>query len=176
MNPLVPGLSVCVASSGRPTLARTLASVVDQLRPGDELLVDVNRDSPWGHRARNRMMPKARCTGLVFIDDDDEYFDGGLEAMRRAHLADPGVHIFKMEYLDGRRLWIDRRVCLGNISTQMFCVPNLWADLDDQRLRHLPKWGDRYEGDFDFISSMCHLIGGPKWHKEVVALYGRAGA
>jgi glycosyltransferase involved in cell wall biosynthesis len=162
----MPTLSVLVASSGRSTLARTLLSISPQLTAGDELLVDVNDDAPWGHAARNRMMLRARGDFLLFMDDDDVYTDGAL-ALVRAHVAGmhDRVHIFQMRYGNGRPLWEAPGLRCGNVSTQVVCVPNS-SDL-------LGEWGERYEGDWDFIQHTCSNaaelgLPEPCWHNDVI--------
>ncbi len=158
-------LSIIVASAGRPSLSQTLESIGPQLRPGDELLVDINDDAPWGHAARNRMMHRAEGDFLLFMDDDDAYLPRALATVRvQAAAAPDRVHIFRMRYATGTVLWQQPLVECGNVSTQMVCVPN--------RPGLLGRWGDRYEGDFDFIASTCQLQGEPVWHKDVIALYG----
>lgn len=158
-------LSVIVASSGRSTLERTVASVLPQLLPGDELLVDVNDDAPWGHAARNRMMPRAAGDALLFIDDDDVYTPHAIAVIRSAYEKDPlAVHLFRMRYPNGNELWGEQRVVCGNVSTQMVCVPGHLA------VRH--EWGARYEGDFDFLCGVCgdEQATGPCWHEDVTVL------
>src|SRR5262245_53977944 len=116
-----PRLTIIIASCGRETLQRTLDSVNGQLHDGDELLVSVNLDCPWGHEARNQLMPAARGDALLFIDDDDWYTPGALEVVRqRVRLHPWQFHLFRMRYAkDGRVLWGDRRIEDGNVSTQM---------------------------------------------------------
>lgn len=167
-----PGITVCVASSGRLTLSNLVRRVSAQLIPGDELLVDVNDDAPWGHRARNRMMPKAKSgNGLVFYDDDDMIEPNALETIRNAFRADPDTaHIFRMNY-HGTLLWQEPVLRVGNVSTQMFCIPSWLAH------PQIARWTDRYEGDFDFIRAcqdcLDNLIEARKikWHNEIVATY-----
>jgi glycosyltransferase involved in cell wall biosynthesis len=157
------GLTVIVASSRRPTLARTLASIEPQLTPGDELIVDVNTDSPWGHNARNRCIPKARPgNGLCFMDDDDAYLPGALALMRAAYRAEPLLlHVFRMNY-HGQLLWRTKALVDGNVSTQMFVTPQPANEA---------RWTDRYQGDYDYITAMAehHDI---RWHEEPIAIYG----
>jgi glycosyltransferase involved in cell wall biosynthesis len=156
-------LSIIVASSGRPTLARTLDSAATQMLPGDELLVSVNDDAPWGHRARNELMTRARGDSLLFMDDDDEYADGALVAVRAALDIEPSrMHVFRMRYPNGDTIWRTPALICGNVSTQMVVVPNV----PERR----GWWGDRYEGDYDFIASTARLAGQPVWHEEVIAL------
>jgi hypothetical protein len=155
-------LSIIVASSGRPTLSRTVESITTQMRPGDELLVDVNDDAPWGHAARNRMMPRAAGDFLLFMDDDDVYCEGALDVIRSAARQPDRVHMFRMCYAAGGMLWQTETVECGNVSTQMVVVPN--------KPGQIGHWGNRYEGDFDFIKSTCRLQGEPVWHEDVIAL------
>jgi len=158
---MIPNLSVLVASCARPTLQRTMNSILPQLTDHDQLLVDVNRDCPWGHAARNRMMAAAAGDCLLFMDDDDAYVPGALDVVRDRFAADPDrLHLFRMRYPSGIELWADQAIREGNVSTQMVAVPNGMAG----------EWGSRYEGDFDFIQGCCRRLGAPLWHLEVIAL------
>jgi glycosyltransferase involved in cell wall biosynthesis len=154
-------VSVIVAASGRPTLPAAVASVAAQLRAGDELLVDVNDDAPWGHAARNRLMLRARGDWLAFLDDDDEWAP---DVRKHLDNLEPArIHIFRMEYPNGARIWDGPVLRVGNVSTQMIAVPN--------NLSVLGRWGDRYEGDWDFISStQARLHHDPAWHEQTIAL------
>lgn len=159
-------LSVIIASSGRGTLPRAAGSVFGQLLPGDELLIDVNEDAPWGHRARNRQMQRAAGDGVLFLDDDDIFLPGALDAARAALEDEPmAMHLFRMRYAENDSvLWAEPRVELGNVSTQMVCAPTELA------VRH--RWGDRYEGDYDFIRSVSldDLLAGTVFHEDVISL------
>ena len=161
---MTPSLSVLIPSKGRASLGKTLSSVHGQLEAGDELIVDVNDDSPWGNRARNRMMPRAKGAFLLFIDDDDIYYPDALRYVRRA--VTPGeraVHIFRMRYPNGKVLWSIPNVVENNVSTQMIAVPNL----------ELGRWGERYAGDFDFIEETVLLSGcEPVFHEEHLVRIG----
>lgn len=151
-----------VASGGRPTLARTIQSIVPQLDVHDELIVVVSQAAPWGHDSRNRAMRWCKGDHILFQDDDDVSAPGAFEAVRAAiNGADPNaMHVFKMRYADGRELWADREVRLGNISTQMICVPNR---------QPLGVWADVYEGDFHFAKSTAqhHPV---LWHEAVISV------
>jgi hypothetical protein len=171
-------LSVLVASSGRPTLARTLQSIGSQLSPGDELIVDCNDDAPYGNEARNRMMLRARGSHLMFLDDDDLYLPGAFDAVRAGVAQDPSrMHMFKMRYPprhyifpslddgDGSgpyEIWVKPEIAPGNVSTQIVVVPRVYEKLGT--------WSARYEGDLDFITSTSKLMGEPIWHTDVIAL------
>jgi len=92
----VPSFSVIVPTKGRPSLARTLASVTHQLRPGDEIIVVCTNDNDWGNRARQLAQDKATGDYLVYVDDDDIFIDGALAAMRIWAESNPGrIGIFQ---------------------------------------------------------------------------------
>lgn len=169
-QPPPPALSVIVASKGRPTLKDTLTSASEQMIPGDELLLEVNQDAPWGHRARQRLMERARGDALLFIDDDDTYVAGALEAIRAGVAERPErVHIFRMRYADGDReaLWREPEAKLGNVSTGMIVAPNR-PDL-------LGSWeSDDYTADYAFLVQTLEKAGEPVWHEEVVVSAGYA--
>lgn len=158
------GVSIIVASSGRPTLPETIASITSQLLPGDELLVDVNDDAPWGHAARNRTMLKVReGQGMMFMDDDDAYLPGGIALARDAFLDAPDrIHVFRISGPD-RQPFVFREPALriGNVSTQCFVVP--------QSVVGDAFWGDRYAGDFDFVQAAAAVIGEPVFHTDTIA-------
>lgn len=163
-------LSIIVASSGRPTLQRTLESITQQLRPGDELLVDVNQDAPWGHAARNRLMPRACGDALAFIDDDDIYLPRALEIIRASvALNGTNAHFFKMRYglstpVPGAEVWTQTELIEGQVSTCTIVVPNI--------PQKLGVWGSRYAGDFDFAASTVALHDLPPiWHEQTIAEY-----
>lgn len=159
-----PSLSIIVASSGRPTLARTLESARSQMREGDEILVSINTDCPWGHAARNQLMSIARGDALCFMDDDDIYADGALDVIRaRFAEASDRLHLFRLRYTTGDVLWTDREVRCGNVSTQIVVVPEIAPFLVGC------DFGDRYIGDFDFISACADRLE-VAWHEEVVCL------
>ena len=156
-----PRLSVIVATTGRPSLGQVLADIAREVLPGDEILVDVNNDCPWGHEARNRMMHRAKGDAILFMDDDDTYVAGAFEIIREKFAGDPErIHVFRMHYF-AEILWRTEKVENGNISTQMFVVPN----------GPLGRWTDRYQGDLDFLESTVRLLGEPVWHEDVIATY-----
>lgn len=157
-------LSMIVASVGRPSLERTLESIYPQSRVGDEILVSVNRDCPWGHAARNQLMLVARGHAIMFIDDDDAYLPGALDAVRAAFDQAPDrMHLFRMMYSDGRVIWQARDLVEGQVSTGTIVVPNASGKLG--------VWGSRYAGDFDFAASTAALHDlPPVWHQDVICL------
>jgi hypothetical protein len=153
---------VLVAADGkRKSLGAVAELTARQLKPGDELIVDVNDSGGWGHPARNRMAPHAKSGNLLwFLDDDDLPFDGALDTIRRVvGDSDDVAHVFRMRY-HGGELWRTPEVLRGNVSTQMIVVPRAIATF--------VKWGDRYEGDLDFIRAVEAKFGPLEWHDDVI--------
>jgi glycosyltransferase involved in cell wall biosynthesis len=94
-----PTFTVIVPTSGRPTLLGTLRSIVSQLAPGDQLIVDRNNDDDFGNAARNRMIEQARTSHVVFLDDDDEWLPRALDRMRAFARDNPGrIGLFGQRY------------------------------------------------------------------------------
>jgi glycosyltransferase involved in cell wall biosynthesis len=155
--------SVIVPTSGRPSLVQTLASIVEQLEPGDEVIVLRDDSDDLGDTPRNEAMPRARGTHLLFMDDDDQYAKGALARIRRFAEEHPGrIGIFRMRYLDGRLLWRHPALEYRNVSTQLFVVPNVPGKLG--------RWERRGAtiGDYVFISETAKLMGEPIFRDEIV--------
>ena len=178
-------LSVIVATLGRPSLDRTIASIGPQLGPDDEVLVATRFpekiagtlpvDERWwlihtdcdeaygGANERNQVMPEAKGTHLCFIDDDDVYAPGALQTMRE-NACDRPV-IFRM---DGTRLgigviWREPVLKYTNVSTQTFLVPNVPG-----KLGHWQAYQHGRGCDYAFITS-CDL-GEPVFREEIIAI------
>jgi glycosyltransferase involved in cell wall biosynthesis len=157
--------SVVVPTRGRSTLRGTLASITEQLEPGDEAIVRCSRDEDFGNLARQSMIERAKGTHLVFMDDDDQFATGALVTMRRFAAENPGrIGIFRMRYLDGRILWTEPVLRLRNVSSQMLCVPNVPGKLG--------RWeSPEYEriADYEFVRQTVELQGEPMFREEIVA-------
>lgn len=154
-------LSIIIPTSGRWSLNATLLSITPQLEPGDEIIVVRDSSDDWGMKARNEAMRRAKGTWLAFMDDDDIYLPGALALMR----AVTGPTIFRMRRGSPHNdvLWTDKELRPGNVSTQMFVTPCI----------PLGRWGNRYEGDFDFIASTLDLypVGALTWRQEQIAVW-----
>ena len=122
----------------------------------------------WGHSQRNFAMPLAKGDYLMTIDDDDRFSSKGLATIRKAVAEEPGRPLLFRLIHDKGIIWEDRAVRCGNVGTQMIVTPNTPG--------RLGVWGNRYEGDFDFIVST--LAAYPKdalvWREEILALRGVA--
>ncbi len=157
--------SVIVPTVGRATIDATLASITSQLEPGDELLVRCSSDRDFGNGARQSLIERARGSHLIFMDDDDAFLPGALATMRRFADAHPGrIGIFRMVYPDGRILWADPSLRVGNVSTQMLCVPNIPGKLG--------RWdspGSPRTADYAFLESTVAVQGEPIFQDAIVA-------
>lgn len=177
-------LSIIVPTLGRPTLARTLSSLV--LQPGDEWIVVGDGVRPearaickahdarpgqihyfetpetlfYGHAQRTFGMQQAHGTHLAFMDDDDVYVVRARQWMELATIrtADKPI-IGQVTDRNGMFIWRTKELKLGNISTQMGLFPNV--------PERLGVWGAKTPrgvrgGDLDFFTTM-------RWeHNEIV--------
>lgn len=185
-----PTLSLVIPTIGRPTLARTLASVRQQLwRAGDEVLLVGDGPQPiardlwnqfklpgryleteivlghWGHGVRNWVFDNNHAIGqfVMALDDDDELTPQAVDTVRRAIAAAPDQpHLFRMSGVPGLgTLWKVKELAEQNVGTPMFVTPN-----DSGRLG---RYTLRYGGDFDFIQATCAMYGNDlTWHPEVI--------
>jgi glycosyltransferase involved in cell wall biosynthesis len=157
--------TVIVPTSGRPTLGRTLDSIVEQLEPGDEVIVSCNRDGDYGMTARDAAMERAKGSHLLFMDDDDQFARGAFETIRRFARENPGrIGVFRMRFDHGLTLWTEPVVRLANVSTQMLCVPNVPQKLASWRGGEVSR-----HGDFEFLRGTIALQGEPLFRTEIVA-------
>jgi glycosyltransferase involved in cell wall biosynthesis len=170
-----PTLSIIVATQGRKTLKRTLRSIARQLQQGDEVLVLCDDSGDAGDTPRMKAMPRARGTYLTFIDDDDVYAPGALDAMRRFAREHPGrIGIFKMRHPVGTTHWREGEPVLryANVSTQTFLVPNVPGRLGRWQAGRPRPGGGVYAGDYVFITETAELQGEPVFVDEVT-VYAR---
>jgi glycosyltransferase involved in cell wall biosynthesis len=165
--------SIIVPTRGRRSLRATLDSIVEQLEPGDEILVSCSRANDFGDSARQSLVERARGSHLVFIDDDDQFARGAFAAMRSFVREYPDrIGIFRMRYPDGRVLWREPVVRRGNVSTQMFCVPNVPGKLGSWACTgvRVSRSGRRYDlADYAFIAETIALQEEPVFREEIVA-------
>lgn len=174
-------ISVVVATAGRPTLEAALRSIHEQMLDGDEIvLVNDGGDIPVellteyvdcydeviggdrGYTARNHGIGLATGTHLAFLDDDDVYLDGALQAMRRAAADRPVV--FRMDDPDHGILWDEPVLKFANVGTPMFLIPN-----DRRAGRWEPYNREGRGGDFVFLQQSVEKMGAPIWRTEIVA-------
>ena len=183
-------ISVITPTRGRLSLRQTLASINEQLEPGDEHIVigdgpQVNArrmcleygaeyhqgacTASWGNAQRDLGISIAQGDYLAFCDDDDVFVYGALATVRFAIADNPGKpFMFKMRVPNGGVLW-RKRGNLGHaeIGTPMFVCPN-----DKGKMGTWATSQDKYAADHWFITNtLSHyhpsdLI----WREEVICL------
>lgn len=186
-----PSLSVVVATTGRSTIEPLLAELLSQLGEQDEVVVVADGPRPWARRAMASISPRVRyleygpmpCWGhpqreagmraaskeyVSFLNDDDMAGPAYAKTIKAAAEEAPGRPlVFRMQ-LEGIVLWSAPSVSHGNVSTQMFALPNVKDRLGE--------WGRCYSGDFFFLRSTLALYpDGEKaavWRPEIVAIQG----
>lgn len=187
-------LSVIVPTVGRPTLIVAIKDLLAEMIPEDEILVVGDGPQPdaraiaegidprvrylehgptrnWGHSQRNATMAMAQGTHIMFLDDDDRVVIGALPIIRsKVDKAPDKVHLFRMFHRNWV-VWENHEIRIENVSTQMVIVPNI--------PERLGVWGNRYEGDFDFIMSTVALYPNREndvvWNEEITTVHGLAG-
>jgi glycosyltransferase involved in cell wall biosynthesis len=152
-------LTVIVPTIGRPTLERALASC----EGADEILTDLNADDDHGYAARTRLIARATGTHLCFLDDDDVFAPGAIDAFRRH--ASERLTIFRMQYPAGGVIWHDPVIRFGNLGTPCLLVPNIPEKLGEWKEHAHGGAG----GDYVFACTTAEKMGAPVWRPEVVA-------
>jgi glycosyltransferase involved in cell wall biosynthesis len=180
----VTKLSIVIPTLGRPSLERALASCAG----ADEIIVALDHsrgivklplkrlplnarciEGRWGvtggHAGRVAGIKLATGTHLAFMDDDDVYNPGAIQLMREAACDRPVI--FRMSHYMHGVLWREPVVEFGNVSTQMYVVPN-----DPARLGtwtpHKPSWREP-GGDYTFIAECIEKMGEPIWREEIIS-------
>lgn len=176
-------LSIVIPTLGRESLADTLASCAD----ADEIVVVLDKARgghlpcevapnvvftegffgvTGGHAGRVHGIGLATGTHLAFMDDDDVYTPGAIDLMREAACERPVI--FRMDDYHHGIIWRTPDLYFGNVSTQMYVVPNVPEKLGswEQHAPGLPQPG----GDFTFIRETCELMGEPVWREEVISV------
>jgi hypothetical protein len=160
-------LTVIVASTGRPTLAAALHSATSQMLPGDELILVYDDTGDAGDTPRNRVMDGAHGTHICFLDDDDEYRPGALEAIRRFAREHPGrIGIFRINFGLWGTPWWDHDRNLISTATAMYVVPNVKGRIG--KFGPAPGAPAGRLGDYAFIVETVALQGEPVWCPEVI--------
>jgi glycosyltransferase involved in cell wall biosynthesis len=177
-------LSIVIPTLGRPSLERALRScadadeivvVLDTARgctelpcvlPSNAVFVSGSFGVTGGHAGRQEGIQHASGTHLAFFDDDDVYVPGAVDLMRETACDVPVI--FRMDDYYHGIIWSQPQLAFGNVSTQMYVVPN-WPDVLGTWEPHapgLPQPG----GDFTFITETVEMMGGPVWREEVIAV------
>ena len=171
-----PRISVIVPTKGRPTLARTLFSLLPSLGHDDEVIIVGNAGVDWaagwkhvfgrrfrrleygpagyfGDPQRNYGMSQATGTHLWFLDDDDEATDDALHIMRDAAQNHP--IFFRFEHPELGRIWKRPELAAGNLGSPCILAPNVPEKLGRFRAEPLTA----RTGDWTFIHETAELNG-----------------
>lgn len=182
--------SIIIPTCGRPTLERSLRSVVPQLVGGDEVIVVTDGPIPVveelcslfpgvhyfagpethdsGATQRDLGISKADGTYLMFLDDDDIYTRGALAAARSGVATHIGaMHVFRMAYgkasqSPGLILWRHPMIQYCDVGTPMLVVPNRET---------LPKWVgltvDRHDFEWaTLLEQQFHV----RFHMDIITV------
>jgi hypothetical protein len=160
-------LSIIIASTGRPTLGRAIASATSQMEPGDQLIVIFDATGDAGDTPRNNVLDSATGTHITFLDDDDEYRRGALDTIRRFAREHPGrVGIFRINVGLWGPAWRVEEQHLMHTATAMYVVPNIKGKVG--RFGRLPDLPTGRVGDYRFIVETVALQGPPVWCEDVI--------
>lgn len=160
-------LTVIIASTGRPTLGAAIESATSQMAPGDQLIVIFDASGDAGDTPRNRVLDGAIGTHITFLDDDDEYRPGALDAIRAFAREQPGrVGIFRINVGVWGPAWRPHEQHLMHTATAMYVVPNVPGKVG--RFGRLPELPTGRVGDYRFIVETVALQGAPVWREEII--------
>jgi glycosyltransferase involved in cell wall biosynthesis len=177
-----PSFSVIVPTKGRDTLSRTLATVADQLDPGDEILVVCNHANDWGNSARQSAMDRAKGDYIAFVDDDDIFVPGALEAMRSWARDHPGrIGIFKRKSDAWAPQPREPVLKQGMVCPQNFLIPNIpgklgrWGEQsqDPALEEEIAARNGRHWSDVFFVQETAELQGTEPIFVDVITGYAR---
>jgi hypothetical protein len=157
---------------------------------GDELLVVFDTSGDWGITPRNRGIEAASGTHITFLDDDDVYLPGALDALRDFAREHPKrIGIFQMNRGLYGVVGTGSDPTLQGIASGMLLVPNIKGHVgrfgpvpgtpdDGRRLADYPEYqeasvtavGPRAErlGDYRFIVETVALQSDPIWRSVVI--------
>jgi glycosyltransferase involved in cell wall biosynthesis len=181
-------LSIIIPTIGRPTLRDTVESI-GPLEAGDEilicsdgwhrvaydclplnpacrLLIQEGPSGDWGGSARNLGLWHAQGTCIAYMDDDDVFLPGAIDAIRGDEKSGevpyrPFPTLFRVRRPTvGDVLWTDPVLRWKNVTTQMLVHPNI---------ERLPRWGALYGADFEFIKAIAERFRGIRFEQQIIA-------
>jgi glycosyltransferase involved in cell wall biosynthesis len=177
-------LSIIIPTAGRPTLDRTVETLLPQVHEGDQVLVVGDGEQPRAQQLvcglpsppwhyfeygptrdtgkSQREFAIARATGnyVCFMDDDDIFTENALATIRRRAGEHPGrLLMFRMEDRFGAILWTLPTLTYGNVGAPMIVAPNAPGKL-----------GHWEVDDFQFITATAALQREPVWLEDIIAI------
>jgi glycosyltransferase involved in cell wall biosynthesis len=187
-------ISVIIPTLGRPTLIRTLSSVLRQMHVDDEIIVvadghlddvsDFFKDtlSPniryfehgptrqWGAAQYDYGIFQARGDWAMFLPDDDYMPAGAMDAVRTGVEGALGVHVFAclMEHWGNRVLARSKNVC--EVTANQIVLR-----LQDAKQSTFPRWADRADVqvfDFEFLKAVLawYRVDEPHYHDDIICV------
>lgn len=155
-------LSIIIPTLDRASLIETLDSIpkhpeVEIILIGDGVMPLTSRfhvliskfpqSHDYGYTPRNIGLSVASGKWIAFMDDDNFYNPGGIEAiLDYCHHSDVPA-LFRMNFLGQKVLWTEKILKEGGIGLPQIVVPNSVS---------LPKFGTRYEADFDWMKEVIN--------------------
>lgn len=160
--------NILIATIGRNTLENLIDSLSDQLKEDDciTIIFDNNKIRPifnieklkckvviineksklgyWGHGIRNKYASVLeRKTFILHADDDDTYFPGSFDKLRKICI-DPNI-LYIASIMKRKKIIPkpnNKKIMIGNISTQCGIIPYFYNNRS--------VWGNFYGGDTKF--------------------------
>jgi hypothetical protein len=183
-----------IPTAGRIELECALASIAPQLAPDDEVLIigDTLNDGlrgsqaitrsfgpqfrwleykgtehSYGHQQLNYGISQATGAYLHCNDDDDIWTPDAAASMRRGIDADPGRPLlFRFQSWHFYTYWDwHGMLAQDHVGGHCLLAPNIPGKVG--------KWGDHYQGDFDYVMDTVTLHGGIDsvvWRDEIVVI------
>jgi glycosyltransferase involved in cell wall biosynthesis len=174
-------LSIIIATIGRASLERTLASIPEDPRVQIVLVYDgvqpnqrngrfvtlsrYPRSGDAAYTCRNMALSAAAGDWLAFMDDDDYFTKDGVLTIVDYCSREKRPAVFRMQRLQhGDTLWLSKDLTLGNQGQQQFVCPNR---------PDLPRWQTHYTADFNWMKKVSDLSGGVNFHDAVTVVCPR---
>jgi len=185
-----PSLHLLIATIGRESLLRMLESLQPQLQEQDfltvvfdaidensvyvraeEVLKEFSCSSSiimepknlgwWGHAIRNKY---SQLPGdfILHADDDDIYTEDAMATIRQICTDRETLYVFKMQYSDGRTLWIDPVIKHCQIGTPMGVIPSSY--------NAKTRWAEAFAGDFTFYAALGARVPNVEFVDHVIYL------
>lgn len=189
----MPSVCVITPTIGRDSLRTMLKGLLPQLTEGDEILIIGDGPQPnalkivdefknpiiryweiplirnYGNPQRNIALKEAKADYVMFVDDDDEVNPDSIRKVKKVARKYPGLPMMFKMYHRKTPLWRTPVISCGNVSGQMFIVPNVKEKLG--------RWSGNYHADFDFMTSTVALYppNSVLWRHEFITKQGWAG-
>lgn len=157
---------VIVVADGPQTAAK---EICDNFKASLKIhYLETRKTGVFGAHQRNVGMGMAKGSHVLFIDDDDTYRPGALNIVRQALSEFPDdPHLFRIANAGQRHffdvIWKEKKVILGNVSTQMIALP-----LVDP---FMGTWPSGHCSDYGFLQDTLPRYSEDRiiWREEIIA-------